>query len=450
MSGKNDQGGGSLVPPHSLDGERAVLGAVLRDPDCLHVVADQLKPEHFFIDAHGKIFEIILQLYSQNETPDFITVADKLRRLEEQNEKFSPPYLVELTEVSPYTQNIEYYAGLVKRYYFLRKIILTCQGVIKKAFVCDGSVESFIEDVEKDFLQISSQREKQGIVAADKVLETTIEQIQKNLERGDKITGIPTGFNELDELSGGWQRSDLVILAARPGMGKTALALNFMMNAVKKNHKAVMFTLEMSKEQLMSRVLSSEGRVDSSRLRKGDLADDETDRLMEAARNIYSFQSKLGIDETPSISLVELRSRCRRYQKENGLDLVLIDYLQLMGGSTHKRYESREREISEISMGLKALAKELQIPVIALAQLNRSPEGRPDKKPRLSDLRESGSMEQDADMILFVFRDEYYNVNTEKAGVAELVVGKNRHGPVKSIELAYLPNFVSFQNLMKV
>ena len=303
--------------------------------------------------------------------------------------------------------------------------------------------------MEKQFLAIASEYDSQGIVKADKVLESTIEDIQKKLESDGSLSGVPTGFNELDNLTGGLQKSDLVILAARPGMGKTALVLNIATNAALAGQKAAIFTLEMSKEQLMGRVLASVARVDSSRLRKGDLSDEEQDRLMEGARRIYENKECLGIDETPGISLMELRSRCRRYHKENGLDLIVIDYLQLMSGSSQAKSESREREISEISMGLKNLAKELMVPVIALAQLNRGPDSRPDKRPKLSDLRESGSMEQDADMILFVYRDEYYNPNSELAGIAEVLVAKNRHGSTTTVKLAYQPNYVSFQNLFQ-
>jgi replicative DNA helicase len=264
------------------------------------------------------------------------------------------------------------------------------------------------------------------------------------------VTGVPTGYTELDKLLGGFQPSDLIILAARPGMGKTAFALNCAANAAKAGKNVVIFTLEMTKEQLMGRVLSSEAKVDSSRLSRGDLTEDEEDRLAQGARLVYTLSATMGIDETPGVTLMELRSRCRRYQKEFGLDMVIIDYLQLMGASSAgKRYESREREISEISMGLKSLAKELKIPIIALAQLNRGPDARPDKRPKMSDLRESGSMEQDADLIAFIYRDEYYNPGSEDTGVAEINIAKNRHGSTASIKLAFLPNFVSFQNLFK-
>lgn len=309
----------------------------------------------------------------------------------------------------------------------------------------EGSIETYIETIEKEFLAIASEHDRKGIVRGPEVLDATIEEIERRLEAGDEITGVPTGFNELNKLIGGWQPSDLVILAARPGMGKTAFALNCAANAARAGKNVVIFTLEMTKEQLMSRVLSSESRVDSSRLRRGDLNEDEVDRLTQGVRQLNEISVNMGIDETPGVSLMELRSRCRRYHKEVGIDMIVIDYLQLMSGSA--KADSREREISEISMGLKELAKELNVPIIALAQLNRGPDARPDKRPKISDLRESGSMEQDADMILFIYRDEYYNPSSEDQGIAELLVAKNRHGSTMTIKLAFQPNFVSFQNL---
>jgi replicative DNA helicase len=439
---------GSRQLPHSISAEKAVLGAVLRDADSLMLVEGKLAAKHFFLDPHQKIFEAILELSRLGDSVDLVTVSEKLRHLGSDQQQLGPAYLVDLTENCPVTHNIEHYANIVKNHFYRRDIIKACQDVISGASSYEGSIESFIESVEKQFLQIASEYDTKGIVRADEVLESTIEELQKKLELDGSTTGVPTGFNEVDRLTGGLQPSDLIILAARPGMGKTALVLNISTNAAFSNKSVAIFTLEMSKEQLMSRVLASVSRVDSSRLRKGDLSDEEQDRLMEGARRIYESKSFLGIDETPGISLMELRSRCRRYHKENGLDLIIIDYLQLMSGSASKS-ESREREISEISMGLKNLAKELKVPVIALAQLNRGPDARPDKRPKLSDLRESGSMEQDADMILFVYRDEYYNPNSEHAGTAELIVAKNRHGSTTTLRLAYQPNFVSFQNLFQ-
>ncbi len=432
--------------PHSIDAEKAVLGAILSDADSLTLIEGVLETRHFFLDSHQKIYASILEVSAGGESADIVTVAEKLRQ--NKVKELGPAYLIELTENCPVAQNLEHYARIVRNHYYRRSVIRVCQDVISRAEAYEGRIEGFIESVEKQFLQISSEYDRKGILQADVVLESTIEEIQKKLESDGSITGVPTGFNDLDQITGGMQPSDLIILAARPGMGKTAFVLNLATNAAFAGKKVAVFTLEMSKEQLMARVLSAVSRVDSSRLRKGDLSDEEQDRLMEGARRIYEKKECLGIDETPGISLMELRSRCRRYHKEFGLDMIIIDYLQLMTAGDG-RSESREREISEISMGLKNLAKELRVPVMALAQLNRGPDSRPDKRPKISDLRESGSMEQDADMILFIYRDEYYNPSSELAGIAELLIAKNRHGSTKSIKLAYQPHYVSFQNLFQ-
>jgi len=436
-----------LSLPYSQQAERAVLGAILRDPDVLTLVESLLIPDHFFQDVHKKIYQAISELSAVGESADILTVADKLRSAEADAEYLGPAYLVELTESCPVTQNVEHYAKIVRSDFYRRKIIVACHETIQGALNFQGTLESYIESVEKEFLAIASEHDRKGLMPGRQVLDATIEEIEKRLERGDEITGVTTGFNELDHLVGGWQPGDLVILAARPGMGKTAFALNCAAAAAKSKKHVAIFTLEMTKEQLMSRVLSSEARVDSARLRRGDLSEEEEDRLAQGARQVYDMSSEVSIDETPGVSLMELRSRCRRHKKEFGLDLIVVDYLQLMSGSTISRTESREREISEISMGLKSLAKELSVPVIALAQLNRGPDARPDKRPKISDLRESGSMEQDADMILFIYRDEYYNPSSEDQGIAELLVAKNRHGATTTIKLAFQPNFVTFQNL---
>ncbi len=433
------------VLPHSIEAEKAVLGSVLRNADNISNVENILRPEYFFNASHQKIYKSMNSLSHENETCDYISVAERLRKLGYDDEGVGPAYLVELAETCPATENVEFYADAVKRHYFLRQLIFKCSETVDRAYKAEGDLKEFIDGVEKEFSSITKEQDKNGIIPADQVLMAAIEQIQENISKTDVITGIPTGLTEMDQLTGGMQRSDLVILAARPGMGKTALALNIAAKAAKEGFNAVIFTLEMTKEQLMGRMLSSEARLDSGRLRKGDLDQDELDRMMVSARVMKGLEYKLGVDETPGITLLELRSRCRNYKKQHGLDLVIIDYLQLMGSTT--RSDNREREVSEISKGLKELAKELNVPVIALAQLNRGPDARPDKRPKISDLRESGSMEQDADMIMFVYRDEYYNKDSEAAGQAEVIVAKNRHGETATIHLAFAGNFVKFDNL---
>ena len=439
----------ALNLPHSKEAEKAVLGAVLKEPDQANLVMELLKPEHFFVDAHRTIFTAMIELYSKNEPTDILTVADKLRAGEEGGELIGPAYLVDLTENCPITQNLEYYAGMVREYHHLRRIIEACQTTVKKAMTCDREIKGFVEEVEKEFLSIAGEQDKSGLTPAIEVLESTIQELEERLASDGGLTGVPSGFTDFDRICGGLQGSDLIILAARPGMGKTAFALNVAVNAVKSNFPVAIFTLEMAKTQLMMRLLAAEARVDSSRLRKGDLTEDERNRLMYGARTLGTLPAMLGIDETGGISLMELRSKCRKFKKEHGLGLIVVDYLQLMQPTAGKKYDSREREISEISGGLKNLAKELNVPVIALAQLNRGPDARPDKRPKISDLRESGSMEQDADMIMFLYRDEYYNKASEDAGKAELILGKNRHGATTTLMLAYQPNFVSFHNLLQ-
>jgi replicative DNA helicase len=434
-----------MTPPHSAEAERAVLGAVLKEPVLLNGVSDGLLPEHFFLDVHRAIYQVMVELDAKGDPTDIVTVAEKLKRYDGQ--EIGPAYLIELTEAAPVAQNLAYYASIVRKNANLRRVIALCQSTIGRAATNDGDVAEFLDNIEKEIISIVNDQDRQGgIVPAVKVLEDTIIELEEKLKFAGQPTGVPSGFVDFDAMTGGFQRSDLVILAARPAMGKTALALNFAAHAAKSGVPTVLFTLEMSKNQLMLRLMSAEARVDSSRLRKGDLTEDELNRLHVASRTIAGFP--LGIDETGGITLMELRSRCRRWQKDHGLGLIVIDYVQLMG-TTSKRADSREREIAELSGGLKALAKELNVPVIALAQLNRGPDQRTDHRPKSSDLRESGSLEQDADMIMFVYRDEYYNPNSEDRGKAEVILAKNRHGSVDTIKLAYQANFVSFYNLMK-
>lgn len=438
--------------PQAPEAERAVLGAIISNPDHYNAIQAnvRLEPSHFFSQAHKKIFEVMGALDSQGVPMDVVTVIEALRN-SESHDIVNPTYVIELTESAPVAANVEHYATIVKNKFQLRNIIETCTVVKDKAASnTSDDISDLIDGIEQQILSIRNEHDTSGgLVKASEILESTLMGLEERISQDGIITGVTSGFHDLDELMGGFQSSDLIILAARPAMGKTALALNFVTNGLKAGATVAVFSLEMSKEQLIERVISAEGRVDSSRLRKGDLTEEDQDRLVHAARVIHGYGDRLAIDDTAGISLAELRSRCRRYKREGGLDLVVIDYLQLMTGSSDARKQGREREVSEISMGLKNLAKELEVPIITLAQLNRGPDARPDKRPKISDLRESGSMEQDADMILFVYRDEYYNPNSEDAGKAEVIVAKNRHGSLETVNLAWLPNFVSFHNLIK-
>lgn len=447
-----DNNTNSLALPHSIEAERAVLGAILRQPESFSNLVEKtgLAPGKFFEGNHRQIFEAMTQLDAKGTPIDYFTLLETLSKL---RASLNLPFLIELVESSPVTENSEHYAQIVQEKYFLRQVIKVCDKARTEARVVHDDIHEFLATVEKDLLNIQNEKDRNesGLVSARDALVSTIEILEKRIESEDDTTGVSSGFGDLDSITSGWQKSDLIIIAARPGMGKTALAVNLALNAIKssKELRAAIFTLEMSKEQLIERLLSSEGKIDSTQLRKGDLSEDEKDRLMYSARSINELGDRLAIDETPAISIQELRNRCRRYKREYGLDVIFIDYLQLMSASSAAKKQGREREIGEISNSLKALAKELAIPIIAAAQLNRSPDSRPDKRPRMSDLRESGAMEQDADLIIFIYRDDYYNEESEDTGKSEIMVAKNRHGQTGKVTLAWLPNYVSFHNLME-
>lgn len=441
----------TMMLPHSLDAEKAVLGAVIRDNNALNTVTETLRAEHFFVDRHQRIFAAMVDIASQaNGVVDTVTLADRMMVLGGDVDAVGVPYLVDLMESCPVSQNIGHYAEIVRRMYFLRQIIYTTQDVQKRAMDCEGTLESFREDVERELLAISSAHDRLGLIPADKVVESAIDQIQTALERDPNVLpGCPSGFRDLDELTGGWRGGDMIILAARPGMGKTAFALNCLLNAAMKGKTSVMFTLEMPKEQLMQRLFAIHGKINSSSLRRGVLTDLELDKLAHSARVLNALGPKLAIDDQGSVTLGEVRARCRRWKQQHGLDLVVIDYLQLMGSSSTRKSDNREQQVAEISKGIKSLALELRIPIIALAQLSRAAVAKGESRPKLHHLRESGSMEQDADMVMFIHREEKDDPNSMKKGMAELIVGKNRHGPLRDVELAYLEEYVSFQNYLK-
>ena len=434
------------VMPYSAEAEKAVLGSILTDPNNFINVSSILHKDHFYIDDHRIIYEVIADLDKKNLTADVISVAEVARY----RGKITNTYLSELIQDCPITLNIEHYAAIVKHHYTRRQIIQICQNIVKKCLHYDGSSEEFLETVQQELLRATEVQSQVGLIPSGEILADTVKEIEVRISRGDKITGVSTGFRDLDAVTGGWQPSDLIILAARPGMGKTALALNCALTAVREGSPTAIFSLEMSRTQLMARLVSAEARVDSSKIRRGNLNERERDKFMDGVRRINKLETAFSIDDTPAITISELRSRCRRFKHSHGLGLIIIDYLQLIGRSVSSRYENREREISEISRNLKALSKELYVPIISLAQLNRSPDARPDKRPLMSDLRESGSMEQDADLILFIYRDEYYHKSSEDAGKAEIIIGKNRHGPMETIDLAFMPSFVSFHNFSRM
>ncbi len=433
----------AAVPPHSVEAEKAVLGAILNEPATFINVSNILRQEHFYLEKHQVIYAVIAELDRDGRAADVITVAE----LAGYRGKISVAYLSELVDSCPVTLHIDHYANIVKQCSVRRKIIKCCQDVIKKTLHFDGRDEEFLEQIEKELLQATEEQEQRGLIPAGDIIGAVMDELESRIGAGDELTGVPTGFKDIDAVTGGWQASDLIILAARPGMGKTAMALNWAVSAARKGVPTAVFSLEMSRNQLVMRLLASEAKIDAAKMRRGNLNEGEQDMLMQGMRQLNDLPAQLSIDDTPAITMMELRSRCRRFKREHGLGLIVIDYLQLVGRNVETRYENREREISEISRSLKALAKELSVPVISLAQLNRAPDARPDKRPRMSDLRESGSMEQDADLVLFIYRDEYYHKSSEEAGKAEVIIGKNRHGPMETIELAFLANYVSFHTL---
>jgi replicative DNA helicase len=441
-----------LAPPHSTPAELAIIGSIFANPGKIHSFADRLKPRYFYSSRHQVLVEAIVELATEGVAPDVVNVFERLRFNHGDRVAESAEHLMGFLDFSTYSENVFVYLDEVKKYWELRELILKCDEIAERGRGIKGaSVSAFLADVEKTFLEISESRLVQGLVPATDVVSETIQSLEHILANPHQgVTGVGTGFGDLDHITAGFQRSDLIILAARPAMGKTALVLNFATHAALVEKKQVaFFSLEMSKQQLMQRILATGAKIKSQKFRDGSLTQTELDRLYPKAAHLQT--DKLMIDDTPSISLFELSSRCRKMKREKGAcDLVIIDYLQLMSaGESFSAKATREREISTISMGLKALAKELNCPVLSCAQLNRGLEMRPDKRPRPSDLRESGSIEQDADLIFFIYRDEVYNKDTLEKGVAELIIGKNRHGPIDTIKLAFLSDFTSFHNLAK-
>ncbi|MCY4443752.1 MAG: replicative DNA helicase [Proteobacteria bacterium] len=452
---RQQQGQSSQVKvPFSAQAEKALLGAILSDGEYLVEIASEepLLAEHFFSTPHQHIFRALQWLHGGGHATDFISVLEELKNQEKYPLEIRDEYVISLLQAAPISENILYHAKIIRHTYQLRQIIQTCE--LTRDLAARQSyehIEGLLDTLEQEILKIRSEKLRGGLISGSVILESTVLAIEKRMRLEGKLPGVTSGFYDLDSITGGFQASDLIILAARPGMGKTALALNFASAALRDEteKRVAIFSLEMSKEQLMERLLASQGKIDSSRLRRGALSGaKDTKNLLGAVRDVREYTERLVVDDSAGLSINELGARIRRYHRDQGLDLVIVDYLQLMVGSQEARKQGRQREVSEISMGLKALAKELSVPVVAVAQLNRSPDSRPDKRPRISDLRESGSMEQDADLIMFVYRDEYYNPHSQFSGQAEVIIGKNRHGPLSMVRLAYLPSFVSFRNLV--
>ena len=437
---------------HSIDTERAVIGTLISFPDRAAEYVDALRAETFYVESHRAIIEAVLELVAEAETPDLITLFERLRVKGKNLVVGEIEGLRQFLEFASSPAQIPIYAKTVSMRWALRTLVATCSDIVTRSKRVDESnIETFIGEAEKTFHRLAENQQKNGLTSAREVVKETVNQLERLFETpSGGITGVPTGYTDLDTLTAGFQPSDLIIIAARPAMGKTSLALNFAAHAaIRAGRNVAVFSLEMSKVQLMQRMLATAARIRAQRFRDGKLSAEELGRLYPEAAHFQT--DRLMIDDSAGINLLDLASRCRKMQRERGsVDMVIVDYLQLMTGPPQGGQSSREREISSISMGLKALAKELSCPVLALSQLNRGLEQRPDKRPKPADLRESGSIEQDADQIVFIYRDEVYHPDSPDKGIAEIIFGKNRHGPMATVKLAFQDEFTAFFNLAKV
>jgi len=432
------------IPPHNLEAEQSVLGALMLDPGTASTVFEIVQPEDFYRDNHRIMFGAIKDLFEQGEPIDLVTVAENLRAQGRLEQIGGIATIAELARSVPSAANVESYARIVAEKALLRLLIRRTGELAERGYGPGEEARTLLEEAEQIVLELGQKRHKDGFVSIRAILLQTFEKIESLYANKGNITGIPTFFRELDRLTSGWQPSDLIIIAARPSMGKTALVLNMAQNAaVRAKVPVAIFSLEMSKEQLVQRMLCSEAMVDQQRVRTGELLDSDWPKLTKAVGPLS--EAPIFIDDTVGISLAELRSKARRLKLEQNLGMIVIDYLQLM--SLGRRSESRQQEVAQISRGLKGIARELQVPVLALSQLNRGVEQRQDKHPIMSDLLESGAIEADADVISFIYRDEYYNPDSDKKGIAEITLAKHRNGPVGTVELGYLKEFTKFVNL---
>ena len=436
------------VPPHNLDAEQSVLGAMLMDKDAVAAALEICTPDDFYSRQYGVLFECMGELFNEGKPVDLITVQEKLRSKDTAPEAGSMEFVRGIVENVPTSANIRSYANIVHEKAVKRRLIKVNEEIANTCYADRDSMDDVLAETESRIFRLLQGRGASELVPIDRVTLTVMERIQEAFLNGAAVTGIPTGFIDLDNKTSGLQPSDLVLIAARPSMGKTAFVLNLVQNAaVRKGLNCMIFSLEMSKEQLVNRMLSMESGIDAQKLRNGDLTPTDFEQLVEAAVRVQGA-SGLVIDDTPGITVTELRSKCRKRKLETGLDLIIIDYLQLMSGSG-KRSDNRQQEISEISRNLKQIAREMQAPVVALSQLSRACEQRPDHRPMLSDLRESGAIEQDADVVMFLYRDDYYNKNTEHPNEAEVIIAKQRNGPIGTVTLLWKPETTRFVNIAR-
>ena len=436
------------LPPQNLDAEMAVLGSMLLDEEAVSVAVEKLDAGCFYKDTHRKIFQTISDLYNSNKAVDLITLADALRKDNSLDDIGGASYLTSLANAVPTAANINHYAGIVREKYILRTLINNSTKIITVCHESEGNIAEVVDTAERLIFEVSDRRNQGSYLHLKEIVKDTIETIDKLYQNKAHVTGIPTGYIDFDIKTAGLQPSDLIIVAGRPSMGKSAFALGIAEYAgVIEKVPTAIFSLEMSKEQLVQRMLCSHARVDAHKVRTGYLATSDWPRLTAAAGKLS--EAPIFIDDTPAISVMELRARARRLKSHHGIKLIILDYMQLMRGSA-MNMESRQQEISEISRSLKALARELSVPVIAISQLSRAVESRTDHRPQLSDLRESGAIEQDADVVVLILREEYYNPSPDNQGIAEAIIAKQRNGPVGSLKLAFIKEFTRFDNLSRV
>jgi len=432
------------ILPHSIEAEQSVIGSMIMDKEAIVTASEIVDEEAFYNKQYGMLFRAMVSLNEEGKPVDLVTLQNRLKEMDVPPEVSSLEFVRDLLTSVPTSANIKYYATIVAEKATLRKLIRTNEEVINSCYLGKDSLELILDEAEKNIFKITQNRKTGEYVPIRQVVLNAMEQIEKASKNRGDVTGIPTGFTDLDYKTAGFQPSDLILVAARPSMGKTAFVLNIAQHvAFKKNMAVAVFSLEMSKEQLVNRLFSLESKIDSHHIRTGNLSDQEWEMLIESAGVIG--KSNLIIDDTPGISISELRSKCRKYKMDHDLKMIIIDYLQLMSGSG--RSDSRQQEVSDISRALKALARELNVPVVALSQLSRAVEQRPEHRPMLSDLRESGAIEQDADVVMFIYRDDYYNKDSDRKGIAEIIIAKQRNGEIGTVELAWLPNYTQFANL---
>ena len=432
--------------PHNLEAEQSVIGSMLMDSRAIETATEILTGEDFYAKQNGILFEAMKELNAERKPVDVVTLNAKLAEKQAPEEMQSPEFIRSILDAVPTSANVKYYAQIVYEKATLRRLIRISEDITKDCYDASDPLEDILENTEKNVFNLIQSRNTREYEPISEIVINALKKIQKASETKGHVTGLSTGFADLDFKTAGLQPSDFILIAARPSMGKTAFSLSILDHVVlKRGQSAAIFSLEMSKEQLVNRLFAMEAKIDAQNIRSGNLDDTDWESLAEASEVIGG--SKLIIDDTPGISATELRSKCRKYKMEQDIQLVIVDYIQLM--SSGGRSDNRQQEISDISRSLKSLARELNVPVIALSQLNRAVESRTDHRPMLADIRESGAIEQDADVIMFLYRDDYYNPETEKKNVAEVIIAKQRNGPTGTIELTWQPKYTRFVNMLK-